>query len=727
MVYRRRRRPRRAAFDLISVLLLFFSLSVTAYAQAPEDVKTVLYLNSYHQGYQWGDGLLQAFRERVKGDVEIYVEYMDTKRFFDSAHLDSFLGYLRSKYHAETIDLIVAADDAAYQFAVEREPPLFPQVPRVFVGVSEYDPLDNLHQLSVTGVVQHPPVQEGAALMTRLHPEAPVYVAITDNSFNGRANEDRLEAFAREAGLADRFVFANAMNAATLESIERLLTTVPEGSAIFLSDFHVEPDNTFVDTEEIFSVLRTRPDLPVYIHSGIYLGEGAVGGKIVTPRGEASIMAEMVDRTFRGTPAGEIPIHDEGTAEYIFDARELRRHAIPRSRLPGSSTITNTLLDRLTGSRATLITFLAVIAVLLFLLLAVLAVVRMQRRNAKYLDYERNLFHTFMDQVPDLIYFKDLERRLVRVNGAYVRFVGENSPEELVGKRDEELFPQQLAEQQASEELEILRTGTSAEERLEEHPADNGSVRWVVSRKMPWRDRDGRIRGVVGVSREVTGEIEAQRKLEAALEDRETLLREVHHRTKNNLQLVVSMLNLQKRQFDAPQVLAALDDAQLRVHSMAMLHDHLHKSPEIGEIQLGEYLRSILSHALGLARPGLQVNGSVAADPCLVDLEQGVNLGLIVNELLTNAVKHAFPERAYGSVELTVREEESRVLIQVKDDGVGITEESVASRGRMGMQIVTTLVEQVQGDLRMERDGGTRWELRVPNRRRRSTPRPRSQ
>lgn len=190
---------------------------------------------------------------------------------------------------------------------------------------------------------------------------------------------------------------------------------------------------------------------------------------------------------------------------------------------------------------------------------------------------------------------------------------------------------------------------------------------------MPWEETDGSVVGIVGISREVTAEIEAKERLQGALEDREMLHREVHHRTKNNLQLVVSMLNLQKHILATDSAREALDQARSRVHSMAMLHEHLHRSPDVGQLKLGEYLEAVVAHATGLARAGLSLTVSIESDECLVDLEQGVHVGLIVNELVTNAVKHAF-------------------------------------------------VEQVGGTITVQGDHGTRWYLRVPEGRDTTTP-----
>jgi two-component sensor histidine kinase len=174
------------------------------------------------------------------------------------------------------------------------------------------------------------------------------------------------------------------------------------------------------------------------------------------------------------------------------------------------------------------------------------------------------------------------------------------------------------------------------------------------------------------------------------------------------------MLNLQQHVLVAESAREALDQAKSRVHSMAMLHEHLHKSPDVGQLKLGDYLEAVVAHATGLARSGLSLSVETKSDGCLVDLEQAVHIGLIVNELVTNAVKHAFPDQDQGAIVLTVREEVEEVLISVEDNGKGMVSGGLADHGSMGMQIVNALTEQIGATIALEGDHGTRWLLRVP-------------
>ncbi|MFP4427015.1 MAG: ABC transporter substrate binding protein [Spirochaetaceae bacterium] len=700
----------------VLALLSFLLLSLPDLSATEETTQQrVLYINSYHPGYQWGDRLLESFRAALGRDVELYVEYMDTKRFLESEHAERFLQYLEAKYRDVEFDGIVAADDAAYQLCLESDSSLFKDAPTVFCGVSEFRPSQMGPEEETTGVVQHMAIEETMNLLLTLHPEAPAIVVLTDNTLNGLAHAERVRRFARFHGVRDRLILPNAGYSATLDSIRRLLEVVPRNSVIYYLAFDVQATGTEVTPEEVFSVLNERPDLPVYVSGTTYFAAGGVGGKLVTPEHHGNVAAEMTMEILGGTSPRDIPIVQRDTSRFVFDARQLRRHGIYRSELPPGSTLRNTLLDRFARSRHAVAALASALGALLLLLGALLLIYRTRARSARELTYERELFGTLMDQVPILIYFKDLQGRFVRVNPGYAAYMGHDDIESILGKSDEDLYPKEFAAGQRRLESDIMRTGEGVVDNLEEHKKPDGSRRWFLATKMPWTGSDGSIRGIVGISQEVTAEIETNRALKRALEEREILLKEVHHRTKNNLQLVLSMLNLQKHSLETESAKEALGEATNRVHSMAMLHEHLYRSPDVAQLKLGEYLEAILSHTLGLARSDLALTTEVETDHCLVDLERGVHIGLIVNELLTNAVKHAFPGRRCGRISLTVRNGRDGVMISIADDGVGFAGTTARGDGAsMGMQIVHALTEQIGGTLELSEKSGAVWTLLVP-------------
>lgn len=199
---------------------------------------------------------------------------------------------------------------------------------------------------------------------------------------------------------------------------------------------------------------------------------------------------------------------------------------------------------------------------------------------------------------------------------------------------------------------------------------------------------------VLVICRDVTQETRARAQIDASLREKEALLKEIHHRVKNNLSVVASLLYMQARSSADPVVRATLEQSMARVHSIGLVHDQLYKTKDFARVDLGTYLQT-LAHELSAttAAPDRGIAIEVRAQPVTVDLDQAMPCGLIVNELLTNALKHAFPHRA-GTVVVTVGERAGRVAIAVADDGVGFDRGRALSAG-LGLALIDDLCEQL--------------------------------
>lgn len=204
--------------------------------------------------------------------------------------------------------------------------------------------------------------------------------------------------------------------------------------------------------------------------------------------------------------------------------------------------------------------------------------------------------------------------------------------------------------------------------------------------------------------------------LREELAHREVLFREVHHRVKNNLQVVTSLLSVKARQFRDPMIAQAFEDTLARVRSMSLVHEALYSRGDIQRLDFGDYLFDLcrdLNDGYGV---GDHVSISVEADHAPLDLNKAVPLGLIATELVSNALKHAFPDHAQGNIELSFANVSSQGQLIVADDGVGLPEDAfeTAQRGA-GLSLLRALARQLGGTVRMERlDGGTRFLVDFP-------------
>jgi PAS domain S-box-containing protein len=209
---------------------------------------------------------------------------------------------------------------------------------------------------------------------------------------------------------------------------------------------------------------------------------------------------------------------------------------------------------------------------------------------------------------------------------------------------------------------------------------------------------------------------EAQRALQQSLAEKETLLQEVHHRVKNNLQVVASLLNLQGRQLTDPGAREIFAATKHRVQAIALLHEGLYRSPDLASIELGPYLERVVQEVTAASCDPERVRVTCVAPGLSCDMDAAVPLGLIVNELISNAVKHAFAPGAQGRVEVRIDSDSSGMAtLRVRDNGRGLPADFKVSQTRsLGVRLVTNLAAQLGGELSVESAGGVCWSVRFP-------------
>lgn len=245
--------------------------------------------------------------------------------------------------------------------------------------------------------------------------------------------------------------------------------------------------------------------------------------------------------------------------------------------------------------------------------------------------------------------------------------------------------------------------------------AADGTRRCLMCNAVPWHDEDGTFRGYRGVSKDVTKWIEADRAVRASLAEKEILLKEIHHRVKNNLQIISSLLYLQAEQVDDPVALESFRVSRNRIASMALVHEEIYRSSDLARIRLDNYIRDLLPKIFGQIGQGAPVAVDCRLDPVTVPIEQAVPAGLVVNELLTNAHKHAFRDNAQAHLDVTLAVRNGSVEIAVADNGPGLTEDfTVESTGTLGMQLVGNLARQLGGQVTARNDHGAVFSLTFP-------------
>lgn len=329
-------------------------------------------------------------------------------------------------------------------------------------------------------------------------------------------------------------------------------------------------------------------------------------------------------------------------------------------------------------------------------------------------------FRTMADHAPVLLWMARPNGLCEFFNQGWLDFTGRSMAQELGTGWAEGVHPGDLQRcMHLYFECLVARKAFSMEYRLRRH---DGVYRWIYDQGTPRYEPDGTFAGFIGSCVDVTEQRQAHdalAQLTVALEqrvlertnlarERETLLREVHHRVKNDLQLISSILSMQERRIENTEAIDALADCNSRVQTIASIHEHMYNSANLQSLSLSEHVRST---AAGLFRIATLNSERLALDIQVEDgiqmrVDRAVPCGMILNELLRNALKHAFPDGRPGAVCVKLeRQPDARVVLTVSDDGVGVNLDA-RDRGSLGWRLVQAFAEQLDAEIFLDSDSG---------------------
>ncbi|MBU7048212.1 MAG: PAS domain S-box protein [Theionarchaea archaeon] len=213
---------------------------------------------------------------------------------------------------------------------------------------------------------------------------------------------------------------------------------------------------------------------------------------------------------------------------------------------------------------------------------------------------------------------------------------------------------------------------------------------------------------------DITDRKKAEEQIKASLKEKEILLREIHHRVKNNLQVVSSLLNLQSEHIKDSLYTEMLKESQNRIRTMALIHEKLYQSENLANIDISEYITSVVNGLIRSYNVDERITLSINVENIPLSVDAAIPCGLIINELVSNCLKHAFPHKRKGVVTITLCQTQGLNELVVKDDGAGIPDTiDLKNMETLGLDLVTTLAEkQLNGTITLEKTGGTTFTIR---------------
>lgn len=691
---------RRPSAPVLAVLALLLALSPaqTAHASAPGSLLgRILVLHSYHPGFTWTSeetaGIMAAFR-KADPDADPFVEYLDAKRYGGPAYERLLTDLFRHKYAGTDLQVVVATDNAAFDFAANHRAEIFPQAAIVFCGLNGFSDSTLAGRTNITGVVEETDPLRTITLALSLHPDRRRVVVISDTTETGRVIADGVrQAMGHYRARASIEIIQNVTMTELATAVERL----GNDSLIVLGAFNRDRQGRSFTYEEVLRFVHDRTNVPIYGLWTFQLGKGIVGGSLLSGRQQGEAAGRMALRILRGERPETIGIDRAVPPVLRFDYRELERFGINRDSLPAGSEIVNEPNRPLHTYRRELAIAAAAFLVLCGIIALLVAMLRQRTLLERRLRTSEQEYRQLVQNANSIILRFDTGGNITYANEFAEGFFGYPATE-LVGKNvvgtitpERESTGRDLAVMVG----EVCGNPDRYTHNVNENILRNGERVWISWANKPLTDERGNLREILSIGNDITHLKEVQEeilRLNVALEER------VRERT---AQLESSNRELESFCYSVSHDLRA-PLRHINSYSRILLEDYLHLLDEQGQhflqrLQAASHrMGQLIDDLLELSRVSRaemeceRVDLTELARGVIEDLREGDDgrnidvritegmtawgdhrlLLLVLQNLIGNAWKYS-SKRERAVIEVAVERRNGRDVFLVRDNGVG--------------------------------------------------------
>jgi len=336
-----------------------------------------------------------------------------------------------------------------------------------------------------------------------------------------------------------------------------------------------------------------------------------------------------------------------------------------------------------------------------------------RKKAAEDVEERERFLSSVFESIQDGISILDEDYRIIRVNPAIETWYAHALP--LPGKKCYEAYHLRTKTCDICPTRKTLETAQASYEVVPRIGEGGQITGWLDLFSFPLIDkRTGQMKGVIEYVRDITERKQAEDRLQASVREKEVLLREIHHRVKNNMQVISSLLSLQSRHLTDKAAIGMFQESQQRIRSMALVHEKLYQSKDLSRIDFSNYIENLimfLFHSYQVRSDQIRIKTEV--QDILLDINSAIPCGLIINELVMNALKHAFPGGRKGEITVSLQPSgDGKFILSVSDNGVGFPAElDFHKTETLGMQLVNMLVDQLDGTISLEGEPGTRFKV----------------
>ena len=712
------------ALTLLLLALMFLHPSLAA--QEELQGKNVLILhadNVFLPANQMMDRAISSILvEAGLPTASIYAEYLEVGRFRQSGQQEGIIRLFRQKYATLRIDLVIITDDPTLDFVARMGASFLPDAPVLLCGITAGKTIPDFLGRKATGNLKTLDIPACIVDILALQPRLEELVVLVgsgrQDSFYRRYLDEVLA-----VGTSRSFRIRVASDEPLSDSLDSIAALEKDSAVLVLSFYEDGAGTTYNPRDTMALVVQASP-VPVYGISDSYYGTGFVGGNLMSFADLGEDAARKALQILRGRDPSEIPMKVFANRNY-FDWNALRRWGLPAGSVPEGSVVWNKPPDVWKLYWREIVTALSLAAVVMGFAIVLALQLSLRKKAERRLRDSEYLLDRVVQTNPCMIYVYDIaERKIVFSNRKLRETVGSpmDGPSELDSVLlDSLLHPDDLEKVQSH----YAAMGGRAEGqglpecRVGEYRIKDTGSGWRWCRGIDTvftRTPDGKPASILGSSVDITQEKEAEERLRASLKEKEVLLRELNHRTKNNMNLVCSLLNLNARSLADPEARRVFSDMTNRIISMSLVHEKLYQAKDLSHISLKQYfgeLTRLAAESYGAREGSLRFLLDIEDLACPLDI--AISLGLFSNELILNSCRHAFAEGGGGSISIALsRKDADEVRLLYSDDGPGLPEGyDLRRQGSMGTQTLLALGEmQLKGRVDFPAGSGFSCELR---------------
>ena len=737
-------------FVILLLILAFGVVSGVSGESAGNSPKRILMLSSYHPAFptyqQQVDGVRDTFADR---DVLIDIEFMDSKRFMGEKTRLQFLDMLGTKLsQLPPYDGVITADDNALSFALAHQEELFPSTPITFFGVNDRRlALAQNRNSQVTGVVEAVSIKATLQMAMELFPHTSKIYAVVDRTPSGQGD------LATFYSCRSRFPLDElSLEHLSFDQLSKKLRGLGDNSVLLLlSAYHDRNGNTLTFDESL-SLITENSSVPIFHlwHHG--MGDGVFGGKLISQYQQAlTASAIMEEVLYSEARVNEFSVVEESPNIYMADYVQMEKYGIRVQDLPPGTRIINRAESFYRENWVYIWSLTVVVIIEGALILLLIFNIQRKKSIARRLRASEQRFRDLFEYAPVALLEEDfsgvkeyLDSQLIPGGQDLESFLREN-PREV--EKCAGLVRILDANQQALSLFEVPRKApllTGLSERFSEKTLEvftrellsfyRGETKFSAPSQMkthlqepiwtnlhlvvaPHNEREWD-RVYVGIEN-ITRTVHFQNQLENTIREKDVLLGEIHHRVNNNLALISSFLHLQTMQTDSHEISILLQDSIARIKAMSLVHEKLFRNSTLEDIDLSEYIHDLVHEILqAYSSPSTKVKCAISCDKLTPSIDFMIPLGLMINEIVSNSMKHAFKSVTRPRIEVRIEKvDKTQLELHIEDNGIGMqpaASPSSQQKGSMGLLIIDTLIEQLEGSKQVVTEHGTHYTIILP-------------